>query len=87
MSAPQRRGIPAGRHAEEKLRHLLALARASPARSTIAHRLHACYTWCADHPYLPELVTLAETVASWWNEIEAFRLTGITNAKSEGNNF
>ncbi|WP_020547434.1 transposase, partial [Nonomuraea coxensis] len=41
---------------------------------------------CADHPYLPELVTLAETVASWWKEIEAFLLTGITNAKSEGTN-
>ncbi|QYC38783.1 Transposase [Nonomuraea coxensis DSM 45129] len=80
------RHILAGWHAKEKLRYLLALARTNPARSTIAHRLHAFYIWCADHPYLPELVTLAETVASWWKEIEAFLLTGITNAKSEGTN-
>ncbi|WP_236052122.1 transposase [Nonomuraea cypriaca] len=64
----------------------LALARTHPARSQISHRLHAFYTWCADHAYLPELVTLAETVEAWQSEIEAFLLTGITNAKSEGTN-
>jgi transposase len=36
--------------------------------------------------YLPELVTLAETIAAWWPQIEAFIQTGITNAKSEGTN-
>ncbi|MEO3861647.1 ISL3 family transposase [Acrocarpospora sp. B8E8] len=80
------RHILAGWHAKEKLRHLLALARTNPPRSVIAHRLHAFYAWCADHAYLPELITLAESVASWWAEIEAFLLTGISNAKSEGTN-
>jgi transposase len=78
--------ILAGWHAKEKLRDLLALARTTPARSQISHRLQAFYAWCADHAYLPELVSLAETVAAWWDEIEAFLLTGITNAKSEGTN-
>ncbi|WP_433421412.1 ISL3 family transposase [Microtetraspora malaysiensis] len=78
--------ILAGWRAKEKLRRLLALARTNPARSQISHRLHAFYVWCADHAYLPELVTLAETIAAWWPQIEAFLLTGITNAKSEGTN-
>jgi hypothetical protein len=33
-----------------------------------------------------ELVTLAQTIQAWWNEIEAFIATGISNAKSEGIN-
>ncbi|WP_211212753.1 transposase, partial [Nonomuraea coxensis] len=44
------------------------------------------FAWCADHAYLPELVTLAQSIAAWWAEIEAFIRTGITNAKSEGTN-
>lgn len=82
------RQILAGWRAKEKLRHLLALARLGhhPARSQIGHRLHDFLAWCADHCHLPELVTLAETVMAWWKEIEAFLLTGITNAKSEGTN-
>ncbi|MEW1838236.1 transposase [Nonomuraea angiospora] len=78
------RHILAGWHAKEKLRDLLALARTHPARSQISHRLHAFYAWCADHAYLPELVTLAATVEAWQSEIEAFLPAGITSAKSEG---
>ncbi|GAA0438096.1 hypothetical protein Acor_76610 [Acrocarpospora corrugata] len=80
------RHILAGWHAKEKLRHLLALARTGPVRSQISHRLQAFYAWCADHAYLPELRTLAETITAWWPQIEAFIGTGITNAKSEGTN-
>ena len=82
------RQILAAWRAKEKLRDLLALARLGhhPARSQISHRLQEFLGWCADHAHLPELVTLAETVMVWWNEIEAFLLTGITNAKSEGTN-
>ncbi|MEW1846309.1 transposase [Nonomuraea angiospora] len=76
------RHILVGWHAKEKLRDLPALTRAHPTRSQISHRLHAFYAWCADHAYLPELVTLAATVEAWQVEIEAFLLTGITNAKS-----
>jgi transposase len=42
--------------------------------------------FCAARHYLPELVSLAETVDVWWDEIEAYVLTGITNAGSEGVN-
>ncbi|WP_373467043.1 transposase [Streptomyces umbrinus] len=35
---------------------------------------------------MPELVTLAETVEQWWDGIETYLTTGITNAASEGNN-
>jgi transposase len=71
--------------AKEELRALLALARTHPDRTMIAHRLTRFYTWCADAA-IPELERLATTVSTWWPCIEAFLLTGITNATSEGNN-
>jgi transposase len=80
------RQVLIGWRAKEKLRSLLALARTSTTRSRIAHRMHDFLSWCADHAYLPELRTLAETVQNWWPEIEAFILTKITNAKHEGLN-
>ena len=33
-----------------------------------------------------ELPTLATTIDTWWPEINAFLLTGITNARTEGYN-
>nr|WP_255342357.1 transposase [Nocardiopsis sp. CNT312] len=48
--------------------------------------LHRFYAHVADHAHLPESVTLAETVEAWWEGIEAYLVTGITNAASEGNN-
>ncbi|WP_261559427.1 transposase [Frankia tisae] len=71
--------------AKEELRHLLALARTHPDRTVIAHRLTRFYTWCADAA-VPELERLATTVSTWWDRIEAFLHTGITNATSEGHN-
>ena len=35
---------------------------------------------------IPELLTLATTVDTWWPEINAFVATGITNAATEGYN-
>ena len=70
------RQILAAWKAKEKLR---ALARTQPARSQTSHRLHQFYDWCAEHSYLPELVTLAETVQAWWAETEALIQTGVTN--------
>jgi len=78
------RQILAAWKAKEKLRALLALARTQPARSQTSHRLHQFYDWCAEHSYLPEPVTPAETVQARWAEIEAFIQTGATNAASEG---
>jgi len=71
--------------AKEELRALLALARTHPTRHLISTRLWAFYRWCADTT-IPELHRLAATIEAWWPQIEAFILTGITNAASEGIN-
>lgn len=42
-------------------------------------------TCCLDS-HQPELISLAQTIEGWWDGIEAYILTGITNAASEGNN-
>lgn len=42
--------------------------------------------WCALFTNIPEIVTLAETVETWWPEIEAFLRLNITNARTEGSN-
>ena len=76
--------------AKELLRDLLRLtfkhAHATPDRSAVSAARYRFQAFCADRPYLPELVTLAETVDQWWEGIENYIKTGITNAASEGNN-
>ncbi len=59
--------------------------RANPTQHQISTRLWAFYRWCADTT-IPELHRLAATIQAWWPPIEAFILTGITNAASEGIN-
>ncbi|ASX00399.1 hypothetical protein CKJ58_11025 [Mycobacterium intracellulare subsp. chimaera] len=49
------------------------------------HRLHRFLSWCIDSQ-IPELLTLATTIDTWWPEINAFIATGITNARTEGYN-
>jgi transposase len=71
--------------AKEELRALLALARTGASRHQISHRLWTFYQWCADTD-IAELHRLARTIQAWWPQIEAFILTGITNAASEGVN-
>jgi transposase len=82
--------ILAGWKAKELLRDLLHLAakhtHTRPDREKISAALHRFNAHIADHAHLPELVTLAETVAHWWDGIHAYITTGITNAASEGNN-
>jgi transposase len=84
------RHIRAGWTAKELLRDLLHLtfkhAGHTPSRSAISNARHKFGAWCADHAFLPELVSLAETVDAWWDQIAAYIHTGITNAASEGNN-
>jgi hypothetical protein len=72
--------------AKEELRALLALARTNPPRHQISQRLWVFYRWCADTD-IPELHRLAGTIQAWWPQIEAFILTGVTNAASEGVNW
>lgn len=71
--------------AKEELRALLALARTTPSRHQISHRLWTFYRWCAETD-IPEVHRFAETIQAWWPQIEAFIHTGITNAASEGVN-
>jgi transposase len=83
------RWILKGWHAKEKLRALLRLtARHShtyPDRSAISNARYDFMTHCLDSRQ-PELITLARTVEDWWDGIENYIHTGITNAASEGNN-
>lgn len=71
--------------AKEELRTLLATARIGGDAHLTRHRLHRFLCWCIDSE-IPELLTLATTVDTWWPEINAFLTTGITNARSEGYN-
>ncbi|MEV3927270.1 ISL3 family transposase [Actinomadura coerulea] len=84
------RHIAAAWKTKELLRSLLRLtfkhSRHTPSRTTISGARYRLQAWCAQHPFLPELVSLAETIDQWWDQIEAYVLTGITNAASEGNN-
>ncbi|MCW2915719.1 MAG: family transposase [Actinomycetia bacterium] len=84
---PAKIGTPilAAWNAKEDLMDLLALMHTDPARTTIAHLLFRFYTTCADSG-LPELERLATTAQTWWPEIEAAIVSGVSNAGSEGVN-
>lgn len=71
--------------AKEELRTLLSTVREGGDRHRTSHRLHRFYSWCLDSQ-IPELITLAKMVDTWWPEINAFITTGITNARTEGYN-
>ncbi len=53
--------------AKEELRMLFTATCAGQVRD----RLHAFFSWCATHDHIPELVTLAETISRWREEIAA----------------
>lgn len=71
--------------AKEELRTLLSTVRVGGDAHLTRHRLHRFLSWCIDSQ-IPELLTLATTVDTWWPEINAFIQTGITNARTEGYN-
>jgi transposase len=71
--------------AKEELRTLLSTVRVGGDAHLTRHRLHRFLAWCIDSQ-IPELLTLASTVDTWWPEINAFVQTGITNARTEGYN-
>ena len=76
--------------AKEKLRSALKLrARvtgSTPCERQVRDRLFSFYDWCAQHEDIPELRTLASTIARWENEIVTAVTTGITNATAESLN-
>ena len=71
--------------AKEELRTVLSTVRLGGDAHLTSHRLHRFLTWCIDSQ-IPELLTLATTIDTWWPEINAFVTTGITNAGTEGYN-
>jgi len=71
--------------AKGELRTLLSTVRAGGDAHLARHRLHRFLAWCIDSQ-IPELLTLAITVDTWWPEIHVFLTTGITNARTEGYN-
>jgi transposase len=77
--------ILSARIAKEELRTLLSTVRVGGDAHLTRHRLHRFLAWCIDSQ-IPEPLTLAATVDTWWPEINAFITTGITNAKTEGYN-
>jgi transposase len=76
--------------AKEKLRDVLKLrarvAGSTPCERQVRDKLFSFYDWCARHEDVPELVTLANTIARWENEIVTAVITGVTNATSESLN-
>jgi transposase len=76
--------------AKEKLRDVSNLrARvtgSAPCERAIRDRLFTFYDWCAQHDDIPELASLARTIARWEDELIAATLTGVTNARSESLN-
>lgn len=71
--------------AKEELRTLCSTVRVGGDAHLTRHRLHRFLSWCIDSQ-IPELLTLATTIDTWWPEINAFVQTGITNARTEGYN-
>jgi transposase len=76
--------------AKEKLRAALKLragvTRSRPCERQVRDRLFAFYDWCAAHQDIPELITLATTIARWEQQIVTAVLTGVTNAATESLN-
>ncbi len=64
--------------AKEELRTLCSTARTGGDPHLTSQRLYRFLTWCIDSN-IPELLTLAATVDTWWPQINAFITTGITN--------
>jgi hypothetical protein len=71
--------------AKEELRTLPSTVRTGGDPHLTRHRLHRFLTWCIDSQ-IPELLTLAATIDTWWPEINPYIHTGITNARTEGYN-
>lgn len=85
VAGPVGTGILTAWIAKEELRTVLACNRGRFDPAEVRTRLHRFCTWCADSG-IAEITRLATTVETWWDGIEAFLRTGITNAKSEGIN-
>ena len=64
----------------------LSARTSTPGERQVRDRLFAFCDWCAQHEDVPELQTLAGTIARWENEIVTAVTTGVTNATAESLN-
>jgi transposase len=85
------RQLTAAWKAKELLRRVLALSPTRTGRATcrsqVAAALERFFSYCATTgATVPEVVTLAETVSAWREEIAAAVLSGCSNAAAEGVN-
>ncbi|MEU8252419.1 ISL3 family transposase, partial [Nonomuraea sp. NPDC048916] len=83
--------IDAGPHGEEVLAAWIAKEElrkvfTATCAAGVRDRLHAFFSWCHTHDHIPELVTLAETVSRWREQIAAAVILKVSNAASEGTN-
>jgi hypothetical protein len=73
--------------AKDKLRAALKLrkriTRSQPCQRQVRDRLFSFCDWCAAREDIPELVTLASTIARWEEQIITAVLTGVTNAATD----
>jgi len=65
--------------AKDELRTLSPPCAPAATPTSSVHRLHRFLTWCIDSQ-IPELLTLAATIDTWWPDINAYIRTGIPNA-------
>jgi transposase len=76
--------------AKEKLRDALnpraRITGSVPCERQVRGRLFTFYDWCARHDDIPGLLTLANTISRWEDQIVCAVLTGVTNARSESLN-
>jgi transposase len=76
--------------AKEKLRDALSLrARVTgsvPCERAVRGRLFAFCDWCAQNEDIPEIMSLARTIARWEDQIVCAVLTRVTNATAESLN-
>ncbi len=87
QTRPKKIGQPilAAWNTKEDLMDLLALHGTAADRTTISNMLTRFYENAAASG-LPEMERLANTVSTWWPQIRAAIMTGVTNAASEGIN-
>lgn len=84
---PKKIGVPILKawNCKDDLMDLLALHGTNPCRARISALLTRFYESAASSG-LPAMTRLATTISTWWPEILAAILTGVTNAGSEGTN-
>lgn len=57
-----------------------------PTHDQISNAHYRFGAWCAMFANVPGIGTLAQSIDTWWPQIEAFLRLTVTNARTEGSN-